>query len=202
MWKGENFDPEKYRFEIRLLDQLTTHEAFDYITNNLFFYLRENKLKQLDLLAKRTTLPLWRQSIEEIVALQPVLIHGDIHEDQILIESEDNMKITGILDWETTRIDNPIWEFNFVEWGYGIWKWWESFPEIRRTIWKEYLDRRNISLKTLEGLNLIYTLFEFLTVFKPDSSLATLIGKNQQESAEKCLERLCEITEKLEKEEN
>lgn len=194
------YDPERYEFEIKLLSVETWEEAFNFVYNQILKYIRENNLNQFDILSEEETMKLWKNSIREIVALNHVLLHGDIHEDQILVATKDNLEITGILDWETVRVDNPIWEFNFGEWGFGIWKWWENFPEIRRRIWREYLDGRNTDLSSFEGLNLIYTLFEFLITFNPQMNLATLISKNQQESTKKCLERLIETTKRMKEE--
>jgi aminoglycoside phosphotransferase (APT) family kinase protein len=47
------------------------------------------------------------------------LVHGDIHEDQLLA---DGGELTGILDWETARVDHPFWDFDFGEWGTGLWR--------------------------------------------------------------------------------
>jgi aminoglycoside phosphotransferase (APT) family kinase protein len=51
--------------------------------------------------------------------LPHVLVHGDIHEDQLLALDG---QLTGILDWETVRIDHPFWDFDFAEWGTGLWR--------------------------------------------------------------------------------
>ncbi len=198
--KRQIFDPSLYEFEIKLLDSTSTVEAFDYVYQKIIDYSKQHYI-QHSILLEESTRKNWEKIILEIVSLNSILLHGDIHEDQILVKSEENMKITGILDWETVWIGNPIWEFNFFEWGFGIWKWWENFSDIRRVIWKEYLEKRNLKLATLEGLNLIYTIFEFLRVLKSNTSLQKLIGKDKEESARKCVERLVKITEKI-KDEN
>jgi aminoglycoside phosphotransferase (APT) family kinase protein len=46
-------------------------------------------------------------------------VHGDIHEDQLLAEDG---QLTGIIDWETARIDHPFWDFDLNEWGTGLWR--------------------------------------------------------------------------------
>ena len=103
------------------------------------------------------------------------------------------MKITGILDWETVRIGNPVWEFNFYEWGYGIWDWRKKFNELRRMMWKIYLDKRGIKLENYEGLNVFYALSEFL------KSLNKPIAEHEN-SIFLSLESLVEISEVLERE--
>ena len=56
----------------------------------------------------------------EIASQLPhVLVHGDIHEDQLLVVDG---QITGILDWETARVDHPFWDFDLCEWGTGLWR--------------------------------------------------------------------------------
>jgi hypothetical protein len=44
--------------------------------------------------------------------LAPVLVHGDIHEDQLLA---DGGQLTGIIDWETARVDQPFWDLDLGE---------------------------------------------------------------------------------------
>jgi aminoglycoside phosphotransferase (APT) family kinase protein len=61
----------------------------------------------------------WTDLLGRAARLDPVLVHGDIHEDQLLAEDG---QLTGIIDWETARIDHPFWDFDFGEWGTGIWR--------------------------------------------------------------------------------
>ena len=56
----------------------------------------------------------WSRRMEEAAKLSRVVVHGDIHEDQLLVVDG---QLTGILDWETTRIDHPFWDFDFSQWG-------------------------------------------------------------------------------------
>ena len=51
--------------------------------------------------------------------LRPVLVHGDIHEDQLLVNGG---RLTGVIDWETARFDHPYWDFDLGEWGTGLWR--------------------------------------------------------------------------------
>ncbi|MCE7743434.1 MAG: aminoglycoside phosphotransferase family protein [Candidatus Heimdallarchaeota archaeon] len=193
------FDPNLYEFEIKLLNPATTKVASDFAYQKIQEYAKLHQIKHPSLWDESIRKK-WGRIIQEIVSLDDVLLHGDIHEDQILVHSEENLEITGILDWETVWVGNPIWEFNFFEWGFGIWKWWDSFLDIRKIIWKEYQKKRNLKLITVEGLSLIYTIFEFLIVLRPNTSLGKLIGKDIEESARKCIERLVRITERIEKE--
>jgi aminoglycoside phosphotransferase (APT) family kinase protein len=61
----------------------------------------------------------WADLLARAARLPPVLVHGDIHEDQLLA---DGGELTGILDWETARVDHPFWDFDFGEWGTGLWR--------------------------------------------------------------------------------
>jgi aminoglycoside phosphotransferase (APT) family kinase protein len=55
----------------------------------------------------------WADLLARAAQLAPVLVHGDIHEDQLLAD---------IIDWETARVDHPFWDFDFGEWGTGFWR--------------------------------------------------------------------------------
>ncbi|MCE7739211.1 MAG: aminoglycoside phosphotransferase family protein [Candidatus Heimdallarchaeota archaeon] len=189
----ELFDPKLYEWEIKTLNHATLKESLSSTYRILEDYLNKQGHELGKELLSKDTVDLWLYCLEEVVALSPVFLHSDIHEDQILIDSEENMKITGILDWETARIGNPVWEFNFFEWGYGIWKWRENFNDFRRMMWNTYLSKRKINLESLEGLNLFYALSEFLR------SLDAPIAKND-ESIDLSLLSLTEVTQKIRKE--
>jgi aminoglycoside phosphotransferase (APT) family kinase protein len=60
----------------------------------------------------------WLRELEPVAAMPPVLVHGDINEGQIVVD--DKLSVTGILDWETARIGHPLKDFDFGEWGFGI----------------------------------------------------------------------------------
>ncbi|NPD88791.1 MAG: aminoglycoside phosphotransferase family protein [Asgard group archaeon] len=193
----ELFDENQYKWEIQLLNPDTMPEAIDYVHQKFIEYIEKYHKDLLKILNSHQTKNIWNQCLEEIVSLPHTLIHADIHEDQILIESKDNMRITGILDWETVMCGNPVWEFNFFEWGLKIWNWWKYFTEIRRSMWKIYLEKRGIELRTLEGLDLFYTLSEFLIILKPEKSLRNLIGNDFSSSLKLCLEKVVKITERI-----
>ncbi len=188
------FDETIYQWELEILDLSTMKEAFDFAFEELTRYIKENGENYFESLITERTKNLWESCLLEIVSLEPVFLHSDIHEDQILIDTLENMKITGILDWETVRVGNPIWEFNFYEWGYGIWDWRKRFNELRRKMWKIYLDKREIKLSNYEGLNVFYAISEFL------KSLSKPIAEHEN-SILLSLESLVEITRELEKSE-
>jgi aminoglycoside phosphotransferase (APT) family kinase protein len=61
----------------------------------------------------------WADLLAGAAQLAPVLVHGDIHEDQLLA---DGGRLTGVIDWETARVDHPFWDFDLGEWGTGLWR--------------------------------------------------------------------------------
>ncbi len=61
----------------------------------------------------------WAGLLGSAARLGPVLVHGDIHEDQLLAEDG---RLTGVIDWETARVDHPFWDFDLGEWGTGLWR--------------------------------------------------------------------------------
>jgi aminoglycoside phosphotransferase (APT) family kinase protein len=63
--------------------------------------------------------PAWAELLCRAARLAPVLVHGDIHEDQLLAEDG---RLTGVIDWETARVDHPFWDFDLGEWGTGLWR--------------------------------------------------------------------------------
>ncbi len=187
------FDETIYQWELEILKPTTMKKAFDLAFEELVKYIKKNGDSSFESLSTEKTKNLWENSLQEIISLEPVLLHSDIHEDQILIDTLESMKISGILDWETVRVGNPVWEFNFYEWGYGIWDWRKKFNELRRKMWKIYLDKRGIKLESYEGLNVFYALSEFL------KSLNKPIAKHEN-SILLSLESLVEISKVLEKE--
>jgi aminoglycoside phosphotransferase (APT) family kinase protein len=48
-----------------------------------------------------------------------VLVHGDIHQDQLLAEGG---QLTGIIDWETARVDHPFRDLDLGQWGTRLWR--------------------------------------------------------------------------------
>lgn len=71
------------------------------------------------LLGRPDRLPVWRERLGAAARLEHVLVHGDVHEDQLLA---CDGRLTGILDWETARVDHPFWDFDLGEWGTGLWR--------------------------------------------------------------------------------
>jgi aminoglycoside phosphotransferase (APT) family kinase protein len=61
----------------------------------------------------------WADRLARAAVLEPVLVHGDLHENQLLARDG---RLTGVIDWETARVDHPFWDFDLGEWGTGLWR--------------------------------------------------------------------------------
>jgi aminoglycoside phosphotransferase (APT) family kinase protein len=87
-------------------------------------------------------LPRWRSRLAAAAALGPVLVHGDLHEHQLLA---DGGEITGILDWETARVDHPFWDFDLGEWSAKLWRRHRrDFSGLWAAAWSEYASVRGL----------------------------------------------------------
>jgi len=84
-------------------------------------------------------------ALERARELLPVLVHGDLHEGQLLVDPEPPHALTGILDWQTARVDHPFVEFDLGEWGTALWRGHRAdFPELRRRAWATYATERGL----------------------------------------------------------
>ena len=185
-------------WEKAILNPKQVKEAILYIQGVIEYWGQRYNFQALDTLISNDALSKWLLILEEIANLNQVLTHADIHEDQILLESKETMKITGIIDWETVGIMNPIWDFNFHEWGLKIWDWKHLFSDFRREMWRIYLYERQIDLSSYEGLDLFYSLSEFLVIIKfPEKDIHVITGENFENSIIFYLEKLVKITEKI-----
>ncbi len=84
----------------------------------------------------------WTDLLGRAAELRPVLVHGDIHEDQLLA---DGGRLTGVIDWETVRVDHPYWDFDLGEWGTGLWRRRRrDFSALWARGWRAYAQRRGL----------------------------------------------------------
>jgi aminoglycoside phosphotransferase (APT) family kinase protein len=72
-----------------------------------------------DLLGRPGRAPVWTDLLASAAQLPAVLVHGDIHDGQLLA---DGGRLTGIIDWETARVDHPFWDFDLGQWGTRLWR--------------------------------------------------------------------------------
>jgi aminoglycoside phosphotransferase (APT) family kinase protein len=88
--------------------------------------------------------PAWADLLASAAQLAPVLVHGDIHEDQLLAEDG---RLTGIIDWETARVDHPFWDFDLGEWGTGLWRRRRrDFGVLWAQLWDAYARARGLEI--------------------------------------------------------
>jgi len=85
------------------------------------------------------------RALERARSLDPVLVHGDLHEGQLLVTPEAPHRLSAILDWQTARIDHPFVEFDLGEWGTALWRGHRAgFAELRRRAWEAYALARGL----------------------------------------------------------
>lgn len=97
-----------------------------------------------DLLGRPGRAAVWEDLLYEAAQLSPVLVHGDIHEDQLLA---DGGRLTGIIDWETARVDHPFWDFDLGEWGTGLWRRRRrDFSALWALGWRAYVQARGLGV--------------------------------------------------------
>jgi aminoglycoside phosphotransferase (APT) family kinase protein len=85
------------------------------------------------------------RALAQAASLDPVLVHGDLHEGQLLVDPERPHRVTGVLDWQTARVDHPFVDFDLGEWGTAIWRGHRAhFPELRRRAWEAYAAQRGL----------------------------------------------------------
>jgi aminoglycoside phosphotransferase (APT) family kinase protein len=95
-----------------------------------------------DLLGRPARAAAWAELLAAAAQLRPVLVHGDIHEDQLLA---DGGRLTGVIDWETARVDHPFWDFDLGEWGTGLWRRRRrDFSALWARGWLAYARRRGL----------------------------------------------------------
>jgi aminoglycoside phosphotransferase (APT) family kinase protein len=84
----------------------------------------------------------WADPLASAAQHAPVLVHGDIHESQLLADDE---RLTGIIDWETARVDHPFWDFDLGEWGTGLWRRRRrDFSALWARGWRVYAQTRGL----------------------------------------------------------
>jgi aminoglycoside phosphotransferase (APT) family kinase protein len=100
----------------------------------------------------------WARILRPLAAMRRVLVHGDVHEGQILVD--DALDITGIIDWETACVGHPLKDFDFGEWGFEIFALEAHFAGLRRTLWRSYSRARGGDLPDWRAVHLFYCVKE------------------------------------------
>ena len=106
-------------------------------------------------LAMRTD---WIDAVAAAQSLSHVLTHGDVHGEQLII---DEGAVTGVIDWETAAVDNPLWDFNFHEWGSGWYRAHEpDFVALRERLWTSYAAVRTVPVPDWQTVHRFFCLVE------------------------------------------
>lgn len=114
----------------------------------------------------------WTDRLEAAACHPHVLVHGDIHENQLLAVGDE---LTGILDWETARVDHPFWDFDLGEWGTGLWRGHRrDFSRLWSIAWHAYATERGIATDAVP-LETAFRLRHALTLLEAERDPA-LVG--------------------------
>lgn len=103
----------------------------------------------------------WERAWRELASLSPVLLHGDICENQFLVDQD--MRITGVLDWGTAHVGHLLGDFHFGEWDRPLFKWEARFAGLRKSLWTAYLNARGLHLD-VDALHSLFTVTEACSV--------------------------------------
>jgi len=125
-------------------------------------------------------------AIHRTRTLAPVLVHSDLHEGQLLIDSGD-FTVTGVIDWQTAGVDHPFTEFDLGEWGPTIWRSHRAgFPELRRRYWAAYATARELDPRLAADFEWVWSASHALRLAEdpPDANLAEVLGTVDQALAE------------------
>lgn len=102
----------------------------------------------------------WLDLLEPVVAMSEVLVHGDVCENQLLVDEQNVVRT--VIDWDTAGLGHPLHDFDFGEWGFGIYSWERHFAELRREMWTAYASVRDTDdLPDADAVNLGFVLAEF-----------------------------------------
>ena len=77
----------------------------------------------------------------------------------LLIDAEG--RVTTVLDWDTAGAGHPLHDFDFGEWGFGLYRWEQEFPKFRQVVWDAYRSARgDAPLPSWEAVHLVFTISE------------------------------------------
>lgn len=98
----------------------------------------------------------WEEALAPLAAARRVLTHGDVHETQILVGSD--LEVTTVIDWDHSGVAHPVRDFNFGEWGFGIFRWEERFDVLYEAYWEPYRAARDAKLPDHRSVLLFHVL--------------------------------------------
>jgi aminoglycoside phosphotransferase (APT) family kinase protein len=103
------------------------------------------------------------EALRAAEAMAPVLAHGDLHEEQLLID--ESSTLTGILDWGFGGVLSPLVDFTGVRELFGD---SASYGDVRRHTWMAYANGRSGPLPSWEQIQLAMTAFD-ITALAPET---------------------------------
>ena len=106
----------------------------------------------------------WAKVMAELSSLEPVILHADMHDGQLVL-GPGTSTITGVIDWDNFCLGNPLVDFNTSKWFPDrMWLFRDKFQDMRVEMWQRYLDRRDLAGFWSGGLNLFCLLTEAVRV--------------------------------------
>jgi ADP-ribose pyrophosphatase YjhB (NUDIX family)/aminoglycoside phosphotransferase (APT) family kinase protein len=109
------------------------------------------------------TLALWAAAASSVAAMDHVFVHGDICENQLLVD--DQLAVGTVLDWDTCGVGHPLYDLDFGEWGLPLYRWEADFPLLRKALWQGYAKLRGqASLPRVEEVELVFALAEVVAL--------------------------------------
>ncbi|HEX4213720.1 MAG TPA: aminoglycoside phosphotransferase family protein [Candidatus Dormibacteraeota bacterium] len=103
-----------------------------------------------------TDVTTWMRSLARVVEMPEVLVHGDVCENQLIVDG--SARVRAVIDWAVPGIGNPVLDFNFGEWGFGIFRYEDRFAEFRRALWGSYARARGLTSPDWVDVHLWFSL--------------------------------------------
>jgi aminoglycoside phosphotransferase (APT) family kinase protein len=125
-------------------------------------YLDSERLEKLCFaLAAAADLPgtrvgVWLRFLQPLFDLEHVLVHRDINEGQIMIDSAG--EVCGLIDWEGAGVQHLLSDFDFGEWGFAIFAYEPEFAQLRKAFWESYVAARGVDLPDWQAVHLLMTI--------------------------------------------
>ena len=111
-----------------------------------------------DIAPRASWVDVWHATLSPVTELEPVFTHGDVHETQLLVD--DDLSLLAVLDWDHAGVAHPTRDFNFGEWGFGIFSWEEHFDVLYERYWEAYRQARDVALPDHRSLLLYRVLHD------------------------------------------
>jgi aminoglycoside phosphotransferase (APT) family kinase protein len=137
-------------------------DAFEAELPHFSDFLESERLEKLCFaLAAAAELPgnrvdVWLRFVQPLLDLEHVLVHRDINEGQVMIDSAG--EVCGLIDWEGAGVQHPLSDFDFGEWGFPIFAHEPEFAQLRKAFWESYVAARGVDLPDWQPVHLLMTI--------------------------------------------